>query len=72
MSDSCERVVVSVDAGVAPCASIAEKRNGLDPALFDERALLLETELQLALLGTPNQLEAVQAAFGERAAKFDD
>jgi enoyl-CoA hydratase/carnithine racemase len=35
-------------------------------------ALAYETELQLGLLGTPNQVEAVQAAMMKRAARFAD
>jgi enoyl-CoA hydratase/carnithine racemase len=42
------------------------------PQLDDAAALLLETELQLPLLGSRNQLEAVQARFMNRPPKFDD
>jgi len=42
------------------------------PALDDAAALLLETELQLPLLGSRNQLEAVQARFMGRAPSFED
>lgn len=35
-------------------------------------SFLLETELQLGLLGSPNQLEAVQASMGGRAPTFAD
>ena len=35
-------------------------------------ALAFETELQLPLLGSPNQLEAVQATFQKRAPVFTD
>jgi enoyl-CoA hydratase/carnithine racemase len=42
------------------------------PQLDDAAALRLETELQLPLLGSRNQLEAVQARFMNRAPKFDD
>ena len=48
-------------------------------ALADRAPLLdvagsfqLETELQLGLLGTPNQMEAVQAVMGKRAPSFRD
>jgi enoyl-CoA hydratase/carnithine racemase len=37
-----------------------------------EEAFRLETELQLKLLGSPNQLEAVQATMGKRAPDFSD
>lgn len=42
------------------------------PALSVAGAFLLETELQLGLLGTPNQMEAIGANFGKRAAVFKD
>jgi enoyl-CoA hydratase/carnithine racemase len=42
------------------------------PRLDEEAALRLETELQLPLLGSPNQLEAVQARFMKRAPNFRD
>ncbi|PRP93642.1 crotonase/enoyl-CoA hydratase family protein [Enhygromyxa salina] len=42
------------------------------PALEDEAALRLETQLQLPLLGSRNQLEAVQARFMKREPKFVD
>ena len=42
------------------------------PQLDDATALALETELQLPLLGSHNQLEAVQARFMKRAPKFRD
>ncbi|HMV69294.1 MAG TPA: enoyl-CoA hydratase, partial [Myxococcota bacterium] len=35
-------------------------------------ALAFETELQIPLLGSPNQLEAVTAKLGRRPARFDD
>jgi enoyl-CoA hydratase/carnithine racemase len=37
-----------------------------------KESFLLETELQLGLLGTPNQMEAVQAAMTKRAPSFVD
>lgn len=42
------------------------------PQLDDEAGLRLETELQMPLLGSKNQLEAVQARFMRRAPVFDD
>jgi enoyl-CoA hydratase/carnithine racemase len=42
------------------------------PSMSPRDAFELETELQLALLGSPNQREAVMASFQSRAAKFDD
>ncbi len=42
------------------------------PQLDDAAALKLETELQLPLLGSRNQLEAVQARFMKRAPNFED
>jgi enoyl-CoA hydratase/carnithine racemase len=42
------------------------------PALPAESALQLEASLQRELLGSPNQLEAVQAALGKRSPVFRD
>lgn len=42
------------------------------PLLDDEAGLRLETELQVGLLGTRNQLEAVQARFMNRRPNFQD
>jgi enoyl-CoA hydratase/carnithine racemase len=42
------------------------------PELDDAAALELETELQIPLLGSRNQLEAVQARFMNRAPDFQD
>lgn len=42
------------------------------PALDVRAAFELETELQLKLLGSPNQMEAVQASFAKRDPKFSD
>lgn len=42
------------------------------PALSLKDAFLLETELQLGLLGSPNQMEAVQANFAKREPRFRD
>jgi hypothetical protein len=37
-----------------------------------EEGLLLETELQGALLGSANQMEAVRAGFAKEPASFED
>jgi len=60
-------------AGRSPDAVRAAKRL-LDEAedLDVAGAFRLETDLQLTLLGTPNQGEAVQATMGKRSAKFTD
>jgi enoyl-CoA hydratase/carnithine racemase len=42
------------------------------PAMRMNEALEFETELQLGLLGTPNQMAAVQAAMTKRPARFSD
>jgi enoyl-CoA hydratase/carnithine racemase len=42
------------------------------PAMSAIDALAFETTLQLGLLGTPNQMEAVQAAMTKRTARFSD
>ncbi|HEY1548992.1 MAG TPA: crotonase/enoyl-CoA hydratase family protein [Kofleriaceae bacterium] len=42
------------------------------PAMSVNEALEFETELQVGLLGTPNQVEAVQAAMTKRAGRFSD
>ncbi len=42
------------------------------PTLGVREAFELETELQVSLLGSPNQLEAVQANFAKRAPNFSD
>lgn len=42
------------------------------PELDVAAAFLRETELQLGLLGSPNQVEAVQAVLGRRAPSFSD
>ncbi|MGV9712773.1 crotonase/enoyl-CoA hydratase family protein [Gordonia sp. NPDC003424] len=61
-------------AGKSPHAVRAAKQlydatwTGTDPA----GALLLESELQVGLLGSPNQLEAVHAGFAKRAPRFTD
>lgn len=42
------------------------------PSLSVRAAFELETKLQLGLLGSPNQLEAVQANFAKRPRRFSD
>jgi len=42
------------------------------PGMSVADALSLETELQLGLLGTPNQMAAVQAAMTKKPARFED
>lgn len=60
-------------AGKSPDAIRAGKRL-LDeaPMLSVEAGLQLEEKLQLGLLGSPNQTEAVQANFEKRAPRFTD
>lgn len=61
-------------AGKSPHAVQAAKRlyeqtwTGSDPA----SALLLESELQVELMGSPNQIEAVTAGMAKRAPQFAD
>ena len=58
-------------AAASPAAIRAGKRLCLDaPDLDLAGALARETELQLGLLGTPEQLEAVQASLARRPAVF--
>ncbi len=60
-------------AGQSPHAIRAAKRLLNEaPDLSSAAALKLETELQRPLLGSPNQLEAVSAAFTRRPAEFQD
>jgi len=62
-----------VIAGRSPHAVRAAKRLLVESADMDAaEALRFETELQLPLLGSANQLEAVQAAFSRRAPVFSD
>jgi enoyl-CoA hydratase/carnithine racemase len=42
------------------------------PGMSIANALMLETELQLGLLGSPNQMAAVQAVMTNRPARFED
>jgi enoyl-CoA hydratase/carnithine racemase len=67
------RALARAIAAQSPDAIRAAKRLcDRAPSLGVAGALLLETELQLGLLGTPNQVEAVQAALTKRPARFDD
>jgi enoyl-CoA hydratase/carnithine racemase len=60
-------------AGHSPDAIRAAKQLwNRAPELDDAAALQLETALQLPLLGSRNQLEAVQARFMHRPPKFED
>ena len=60
-------------AGRSPHAVRAAKQLwNRAPLLDDEGGLRLETQLQLPLLGSRNQLEAVQARFMRREPAFDD
>ena len=57
----------------SPHAIRSGKRLMRDTAPIDARAaFLLETELQIALLGSPNQMEAVTAAMTKRDPSFSD
>jgi hypothetical protein len=40
----------------------------MDPA----ESLLLETDMQVELIGSPNQIEAVRAGFAKEAPNFTD
>lgn len=60
-------------AGKSPHAIRAGKRLLSGAARMETRALFeLETELQVALLGSPNQMEAVGANLGKRPPEFKD
>ena len=60
-------------AGRSPHAIRAAKQLwNRAPQLDDAAALRLETELQIPLLGSRNQLEAVQARFMQRPPQFED
>lgn len=50
----------------------AKKLCDAAPGMSVAEALKLETELQLGLLGTPNQMAAVQAVMTKQAARFED
>jgi len=50
----------------------AKKLCDRTPGMSVASALKLETELQLGLLGTPNQMAAVQAAMTKQPARFED
>lgn len=67
------RAIAEAIAGFSPEAIRADKQLwNRAPELDDAAALALETELQLPLLGSKNQLEAVMARMQKRAAKFED
>ncbi len=67
------RALAEQIAGHSPHAIRAAKQLwNRAPGLDDESALRLETELQLGLLGTRNQLEAVQSKFMNRPPRFED
>jgi enoyl-CoA hydratase/carnithine racemase len=60
-------------ASKSPHAIIAAKKLMSHAARSSaEESFLLETELQMALLGSPNQMEAVQAAMAKREGSFRD
>ena len=65
--------IATAIAAQSPHAIVAGKAL-LDraPAMSVADALAYETELQLGLLGTPNQTAAVQAAMTKRAGRFSD
>jgi len=67
------RELASEIAGRSPDAVRAAKRLYEEtwPAIA-ENALALETELQVGLMGSPNQLEAVRAGFAKEPANFTD
>lgn len=67
------RTIAEQIAGHSPDAIRAAKQLwNRAPLLDDAAALKLETDLQVPLLGSRNQLEAVQARFMKRPPKFDD
>jgi enoyl-CoA hydratase/carnithine racemase len=59
-------------AAHAPRAVRSAKRLLRDAPADVAASLALESELQRALMGTPEQMEAVQAVFERRPARFDD
>lgn len=67
------RMIALAIASRSPHAIRSAKRLFEDtPDLDVAGAFALETELQLALLGSPNQMEAVQAVMGKREPAFTD
>lgn len=67
------RALARTIAAQSPHAIRAGKKLLRGALGLDARASFqLETDLQLGLLGTPNQLEAVQAVLGKRPATFAD
>lgn len=70
---SAARALAAAIAAQSPQAIRAAKRLCAEtPALSPADALARETALQLPLLGSPNQLEAMQAALTRRPASFQD
>src|SRR5690606_4634728 len=59
-------------AARSPDAIRRAKRLWNEAGARDERALELEAALQRELLGTPNQIAAVQAALANEPARFSD
>jgi len=67
------KVTAEAIAGRSPHAVRAAKRlYDAAPELSVKEAFLLETELQVALLGSPNQMEAVMAKMQKREPSFRD
>ncbi len=67
------RAIAAEIAGRSPSAIRAAKQLwNRAPELSDVDALLLETELQLPLLGNADQIESVMARFQGRAPVFED
>lgn len=67
------RMIALAIASRSPHATRAIKKLfAQTPELDTAAAFKLETELQLGLLGSPNQMEAVQAVMGKREATFSD
>jgi enoyl-CoA hydratase/carnithine racemase len=70
-SETAQRVTVALAGGVADVRlNRPEKRNALDPAM--SAALAAEQEEMHALIGSPNQVEAVTARFEKRDPVFGE
>jgi enoyl-CoA hydratase/carnithine racemase len=65
-------VARTIAAQSPPAVRAAKKLADSAPELDVAAAFRLESELQVALLGSVSQLEAVQAALAKRTAKFED
>jgi enoyl-CoA hydratase/carnithine racemase len=66
-----DRVHVEVKAGIAEVRLCRpEKRNALDQPMFE--GLAMEFECSGALMGSPNQMEAIAASFEKREPQFRD